>query len=99
MLNHSELPWEVKKIDNTPASAIFSNLDVPIAGVWLAENASFIVRACNNHEKLLEVLKHAEKEVNKWHSLNVADDDKENEKNAWAVLKQIDSAIQSAEGL
>ena len=57
-------------------------------------NAKLIATA----PELLEVCKKAEIEVNKWHSMNVVDNDIPNEKNAWKCLKELQQAIAKAEG-
>lgn len=56
-------------------------------------NAAYIVHCVNNHERLVEALKQAEVEVNKWHSLNIADEDVVNAENAWICLKKIQQAL------
>ena len=58
---HSPLPWEVKKMGST--HTIREKDGYLIATVWdhnsnLQEgDASFIIRACNNHYELLEACK------------------------------------------
>jgi len=60
-------------------------------------NAKRIIHCVNNYDGLVEALKEAEVEVNKWHSVNVADNDEPNEKIAWKCLKRIQQAIAKTE--
>lgn len=60
----------------------------------LEANARLIASA----PELLEACKQAEIEVNKWHSLNITDNDTLNSNNAWKCLKIIQQAIAKAEG-
>ena len=57
--NHSQLPWEV---DETPeAIQIVDGQGLYVATIDSIKNpeanASFIVQACNSHEKLMEALR------------------------------------------
>ena len=49
--------------------------------------------------ELLKACKEAETEINKWHSLNVADQDVDNAHNAWKCLMRLKQVIAKAEGL
>ncbi len=65
MTNHSELPWDVDatgyyigKVYIGGVIEVAQILDMPYPSAGSREsNAAFIVRACNNHEKLVEALK------------------------------------------
>jgi|GEM_PF-1416729 len=61
------------------------------------EEAQANARLIASAPELLEALKSAEIEVNKWHSVNTADNDEPNEKIAWKCLKRIQHAIARAE--
>ncbi len=62
LTNHSELPWDVDatgyyigKVYIGGVIEVAQILDMPYPSAGSREsNAAFIVRACNNHEKLVE---------------------------------------------
>lgn len=67
-MNHSELPWKVIKMEGSNDLYILTKNkkgwnEYILAGIIpnldAKANASFIVRACNNHEKLVEACKEA----------------------------------------
>ena len=60
----------------------------------LSEADARLIASC---PELLEACRSAEIEVNKWHSLNVVDNDKPNQDNAWKCLTKIRKAIKKAE--
>ena len=66
-----------------------------IASVPKADKAN--ARLISVAPELLEACRSAETEVNKWHSLNVVDNDKPNQDNAWKCLTKIRKAIKKAE--
>ncbi len=66
-MKHTPLPWRVD-YDHTKKQSPFTITrgDGPLewehlASVYLSEDAKFIVRACNNHYKLLNALQRIEK--------------------------------------
>ena len=67
-MKHSELPWKVSGTNGVhcakgPAVALLRHKDGS-ARHNAQENAAFIVKACNNHYKLLEALKYFKRHIN-----------------------------------
>ena len=88
MTKHSELPWKVGEKNNSGEFGFESKIGEYFIPIKLSEaNASFIVLAVNNHEKLVEVLKMA--------NILLLQTDIPQEKNDCMI--KIQQAIQSAE--
>ena len=91
MTPHSELPWKVEKIKIEERDILIIQSEkyniCSIAGRLSKEaeaNAAFIVRACNNHEKLVIACKMA---LDALQAQGIYED----------CIKYLQSAIQSAE--
>jgi len=57
---HTELPWELEQTEkntNNLDILIKTNDEKWVSWSYKESNAEFIVRACNNHYKLLDTLK------------------------------------------
>ncbi|KKN34921.1 hypothetical protein LCGC14_0788620 [marine sediment metagenome] len=112
MSKYTKGPWEFIRAKRTRFQRendhlILNNEMRHIAEVFQYQNAKHIIglseaqanaRLISAAPDLLEVCKMAEIEVNKWHSLNVADQDVDNAHNAWKCLMRLNQVIAKAEG-
>lgn len=67
MSQHTPTPWTVTNASSAyMEGTIIMGPDATheVAGVWMKENAAYIVKAVNNHERLLEALKRLDDAIN-----------------------------------
>jgi hypothetical protein len=91
-MNHTPTPWKAERwLIMDMSNRRIAEASIGITGEIDLANAAFIVRACNSHDELIEVLKDAILEIEYLH------DKFKTTGSGNATLAKIDAAIAKAE--